>query len=278
MLTNLALTVGLSNPYEDINRGGDGSKNDSSDQTRARLGYVGGTVTRELESMLTCAQDPNIYAALLNLGGQLRSPEDIDSVWQTLLSEEKFNFSRRERKLLDSLTLSSYMNALIDCRKYSDALSAFYNHALPPLAGKGRQGQRSHIDTPRLQFIGLPVYEAAIRAFARVDRHRMCVHVMRTMVNQGIQPSMLSVRYALLPPDNDAQSPSTAQYTRRWTLPLATARDIWGIVLESRQNVWAHGVYDSQISLGPGQTKQRPVIVNDIAAQLIRIAAYARNI
>ncbi|KAJ2609063.1 hypothetical protein H4S08_004207 [Coemansia sp. RSA 1365] len=278
ILTNLALTVGLSNPYADTNKEVSDVKNDSSDQARASLGYVGSTVTRELESMLTRAHDPNIYAALLNLGGQLRSPDDIHNVWQTLVSEVKFNIARRGKPLLESLTLSSYMNALIDCQQYNEALSAFYNHALPPLAGNEYQRQRGRIETPRLQSVGLPVYEAAIRAFARVDRHRMCVHVMRTMVNQGIMPTMLSVRYALLPPDNGVQSSSTAQYTRRWTLPLATARDIWSIVLESRQSVWARGLYESHTSARLGQAEQRPVIVNDIAAQLIRIAAYARNI
>ncbi|KAJ1861145.1 hypothetical protein LPJ78_005505 [Coemansia sp. RSA 989] len=47
---------------------------------------------------------------------------------------------------------------------------------------------------------------------------------------------------------------------------------IWDIVIESRRRGWARG------QSSPTSANSLPVIVNDIAAQLIRIAAYARNI
>ncbi|KAJ2316548.1 hypothetical protein IWW52_003594, partial [Coemansia sp. RSA 2704] len=270
ILTNLALTVGLSNTFAQP----DHAQGGRDDRVLARLSAVNSTVARELESMLTRAHDPHTYAALLNLSSKSGSLDDIRAVWASLISEVRFARITPTQPLLTSLTLSAYMNALIACRRYEEAISAFYVHVTPDTAIKG-SFKRPDIAAPKLLSADHSVYNAALQAFARADRHRACVHVLRQMVGSGIQPSALAIRYSLLPPDYDAQKSRSLRYTRRWSLPLATARDIWQVVINSRQREWARG------ARGPpthAPDDRLPVIVNDIAAQLIRIAAYARNV
>ncbi|KAJ1932335.1 hypothetical protein GGF37_007091, partial [Kickxella alabastrina] len=83
------------------------------------------------------------------------------------------------------------------------------------------------------------------------------------MAALGVAPTALAVRHALLPPAR-----SQPRYTRAWSLPLAVARDLWDAVAASRRAVWMQ-------QREPGA---QPVVVNDIAAQLIRVAAVARNV
>ncbi|KAJ2401325.1 hypothetical protein GGI23_001467 [Coemansia sp. RSA 2559] len=108
----------------------------------------------------------------------------------------------------------------------------------------------------------------------------MCPVVISRMIGSGIQPTVLSLRHSLLPPDwkrsSNAEQPG---FTRPWTLSLATAREIWSLVLPTRQQIWArrefHGDFDSGEDVLEGEL---PVITNDVSAQLIRIAAHARNV
>ncbi|KAJ2777180.1 hypothetical protein H4R18_005284 [Coemansia javaensis] len=263
ILTNLALTVGLANRHADPAHMRDGR----DERVRAKLAEVGGKVTAELESMLARSRDPNVYAALLNLGGRAGDLDAVHAVWRALMSEAQ---SGHARPLLTPLTLAAFMNALADCRRYRSAIAAFHAHAAARLTG-GRETKAAPAPaTPQLQCIDRPVYEAAIRAFARADQHRMCARMLRIMVASGIPLSALSVRHALLPPDPSASGADAQRYTRRWSLPIAVAREIWAVVAEARK---------ADRDRGPAAPAdaQRPVIVNDVAAQLIRVAAYARN-
>ncbi|KAJ2667756.1 hypothetical protein IWW42_005708 [Coemansia sp. RSA 1085] len=263
MLTSLALTVGLSNNFASSDQG----QNKPDERVLDRIRAVDSKVARELEAMLTHTHDPHTFAALLNLGGKSGALDDIRAVWSTLISKAKF--SESTQSFLTSLTLAAYMNALIDCKQYEDAISAFHTHALPLRSSITPKG-RAHVAQPRLKTIDKSVYDAALRAFALADRHRMCVQIMSRMVNSGNPPNALSIRYSLLPPEREKLHAS--RYTRRWSLPLHVARSIWDIVIESRRRGWARG------QSSPTSANSLPVIVNDIAAQLIRIAAYARNI
>ncbi|KAJ2438184.1 hypothetical protein GGF42_008380, partial [Coemansia sp. RSA 2424] len=275
ILTNVVLTVGLNNPHAGEPAQSTDSMDDqaqsvdtaqSTDSIRSAIASIGGSVARELEQLLTRAHDPNIYATLLNVGARTGSYSDIQEVWQTLLAEAP----HAPDALLTSLTLAAYMNALNACKMYEAAVEAFYAHAMP--APSGNEGRRDgSVSTLRLRALDRPVYEAALMAFARTDRHRMCATVIRAMISKGVAPSVLALRYTLLPPDQSAlaRRPSASQYTRRWSLPLATARSVWSLVSDARRAVWAHGA-------GAASGHEQPVIVNDIAAQLIRIAAYAR--
>ncbi|KAJ2319281.1 hypothetical protein H4S02_009571, partial [Coemansia sp. RSA 2611] len=83
ILTNLALTVGLSNTFAQP----DHAQGGRDDRVLARLSAVNSTVARELESMLTRAHDPHTYAALLNLSSKSGSLDDIRAVWASLISE-----------------------------------------------------------------------------------------------------------------------------------------------------------------------------------------------
>ncbi|KAJ1732873.1 hypothetical protein LPJ61_001833 [Coemansia biformis] len=274
ILTNLALTVGLGNRYADPTH----VRNGHDERIRAKLRDVGGEIASQLESMLSRARDPNVYVALLNLGGKSGALDDVLAVWQSLVTEAQFAHAAGAQQLMTSLTLAAYMNALIGCKQYREAISAFQTHALLlPAVGQHAKA-RLDVSKPRVQTVERPVYDAAIRAFARADQHRMCVRVLRTMVDKGIQPTALSVRYALLPPDFDALKRTTQRYTRRWTLPIATARDIWAMLLDSRQKEWARGPLPEPVNVAALPDPRLPVIVNDIASQFIRIAAYARNI
>ncbi|KAJ2740999.1 hypothetical protein GGI20_005490 [Coemansia sp. BCRC 34301] len=257
ILTNVVLTIGLNNPYA------------SSDSVHATVSSIGGSVARELEQLLARAQDPNIYATLLNVGARAGSYSDIQEVWQTLLVEA----AHAPDALLTNLTLAAYLNALNTCKMYEAAVIAFYTYAVP--ATTGVAGSES---TLRLKDLDRPVYEAALVGFARTDRHRMCVAVIRTMISKGIQPSVLALRYTLLPPNQSAlaRRSSGSQYTRRWSLPLAIARSVWSLVVDARRAVWARSSGYVSVFAGATTLQELPVIVNDIAAQLIRIAAYAR--
>ncbi|KAJ2847562.1 hypothetical protein IWW36_003797 [Coemansia brasiliensis] len=267
MLTNLALTVGLGNRF--LNNGHGQNKPD--ERVLDRIRAIDSKFARELEAMLTHTHDPHTFAALLNLGGKSGAFDDIQAVWSALISETNFSRIESTQPLLTSLTLAAYMNALIDCKQYKDAISAFYTHALPLRSSTMPTGRRSFVAHPRLKTIDKSVYDAALRAFALADNHRMCIQIMRRMVNSGNPPSALSIRYSLLPPDSERESLHISRYTRRWSLPLHVARCIWNIAIESRRREWARG------KPGPISANTLPVIVNDIAAQFIRIAAYARN-
>ncbi|KAJ2821851.1 hypothetical protein FBU31_004773, partial [Coemansia sp. 'formosensis'] len=257
ILTNMILTVGLNNPY---------ALSDATNPLRARILDIGGSVAQELEQILAQAQDPNIYATLLNVGARTTNYDVIKDIWQTLLAES----SQTHRQLLTCLTLSAYMNALIACKMYDGAIAAFYAHATP----SDESGTPSSL---KLQALDRSVYEAALMAFARTDRHRMCTSLIRAMISKGIQPSVLALRYTLLPPDHTAKR-SSSTYTRRWSLPLAIARSVWSLVVEARRSVWADSPGPDSVYADASSQQEQPVIVNDIAAQLIRIAAYARNV
>ncbi|KAJ2895012.1 hypothetical protein IWW38_002415, partial [Coemansia aciculifera] len=257
ILTNVVLTIGLSNPYA------------ASDSAHATVASIGGSVAQELEQLLARAQDPNVYATLLNVAARAASYDDIQEVWQTLLAEA----AHARGALLTNLTLAAYMNALSACKMFEEAVAAFYTHAVP--ASSASAGAESVL---RLKTLDRPVFEAALLAFARTDRHRMCTTVIRTMISKGISPSVLALRYALLPPDQSAlaRRSSVSQYTRRWSLPLATARSVWSLVADARREVWARSSSAESVFDDARAQQELPVIVNDVAAQLIRIAAYAR--
>ncbi|KAJ1800132.1 hypothetical protein LPJ59_001320 [Coemansia sp. RSA 2399] len=108
----------------------------------------------------------------------------------------------------------------------------------------------------------------------------MCPVVISRMIGSGIQPTVLSLRNSLLPPDWK-HSPSAEQpgSTRSWVLPVATASEIWSLVLPTRQQIWArrefHGDSDGSEDVLEGEL---PVITNDVSMQLIRIATHARNV
>ncbi|KAJ2441003.1 hypothetical protein IWW46_003710, partial [Coemansia sp. RSA 2440] len=270
ILTNLALTIGLNNTFADTSCAQGGQ----DERVLARLRDVDSTVARELEAMLSRSHDPHTYAVLLNLGGRSGAVDDVRAVWSSLINEMKFSWTVAKQPLLNSLTFSAYMNALISCKRYNEATTAFYTH-VTPMSTSSTQLGRPGIDTPILIGADQSVYNASLQAFARADRHRMCVHILRRMVNSGIQPSALSVRNSMLPPDIDAQKDKPARYTRRWSLPLMIARNMWSVIIESRQREWARN--PSGLT-GHLFGEQLPVIVNDVAAQLIRTAAYARNV
>lgn len=257
-LTNIILTIGLPNPY---------AQNNIDERLHNKIQHIGGRIARELEAALASGRDPNIYAALFNVSGKEGSIDDIQALWKKLLAESE---GQEHNSSLNCLTLASYMNALIRCKRYDRAMSAFYDHALlAPAYYSSFQSSMPKIDKPDLS-----VYEASLMAFARADRHPMCATVVRRMIQNGVSPSALTLRYSLLPPDYSALSQNAQAlhntYTRRWSLPLSLAREIWDMVIETRHGVW------SQQS-GPQSPEEKPVIVNDIAAQFIRIAAYARN-
>ncbi|KAJ2343677.1 hypothetical protein GGF43_005643, partial [Coemansia sp. RSA 2618] len=167
ILTNLALTVGLNNTFADSIHVQ--SRRDS--RVLHRLKDVDSTVARELEAMLTRTHDPHTYAALLNLGGKSGAVEDVRAVWSTLIYETQFPRGVLAQPLLTSLTLSAYMNALIDCKRYNEAISAFHAHITPKPDSSTQLG-RLFIDTPRLVDADRSVYDAALKAFACADRHR----------------------------------------------------------------------------------------------------------
>ncbi|KAJ2412805.1 hypothetical protein GGI10_003463 [Coemansia sp. RSA 2530] len=267
ILTNMILTVGLNNPYAHS----DDMHSDSESSMRAKISSIGGSVAQELEQILARARDPNIYATLLNISARTSNYGEIQEIWQTLLAESA---QTPHQPLLTCLTLSAYMNALNDCKMYDAAIAAFYAHATP--APFGESGAPS---SPRLLALDRSVYEAALMAFARTDRHRMCASLIRTMTSKGIQPSVLALRYTLLPPDPTALSKRlNSTYTRRWSLPLAIARSVWSMVVEARRSVWMQGTDPNSVYADSSAQQEQPVIVNDIAAQLIRIAAYARHV
>ncbi|KAJ2108206.1 hypothetical protein GGI03_000656 [Coemansia sp. RSA 2337] len=269
ILTNMILTVGLNNPYAL-----DATRSDNESSVQAKILAIGGSVAQELEQILSRARDPNIYATLLNIAARTANHGEVQEIWQTLLAESAQTHHMPPQQLLTCLTLSAYMNALNACKMYDSAIAAFYAHAMPaPSEESGAPGG------PRLQALDRSVYEAALMAFARTDRHRMCVSLIRTMISKGIQPSVLALRYTLLPPDHTvlAKRPSST-YTRRWSLPLAIARSVWSLIVEARRSAWMHSPGPSSVYADASVQQEQPVIVNDIAAQLIRIAAYARNV
>ncbi|KAJ2881824.1 hypothetical protein H4R27_003838 [Coemansia aciculifera] len=267
ILTNMILTVGLSNPYALS----EATHSDNDSSMHAKILSIGGSVAQELEQILSRARDPNIYATLLNVASRTANYGEIQEIWQTLLAESA---QAHPQQLLTCLTLAAYMNALNACKMYDAAIAAFYAHAMP--ASSNESGSPHSL---RLQALDRSVYEAALMAFARTDRHRMCVSLVRTMISKGIQPSVLALRYTLLPPDHTvlAKRPSST-YTRRWSLPLAIARSVWSLVVEARRSAWMHSPGPSSVYADASAQQEQPVIVNDIAAQLIRIAAYARNV
>ncbi|KAJ1719800.1 hypothetical protein LPJ53_005494 [Coemansia erecta] len=266
MLTNIILTAGLG-------RGGAGSSSsDSSGDPRMaqKLAQVSQGTAAELEGLMVKARDPDVYAALLNVSGKAGASDEVSALWKTLVSEAQLADSNAP-PVLTSRTLAAYMNALIGCRAYDDAITAFYDHALPqqpqPFAKSGLSSARTAPTLPRLRTVELPVYEAAIHASARADRHHMCPQLVRAMVASGVQPSVLALRYSLLPPDSGERRRARAsRSTRSWSLPLAIARQLWDAVLAVRREAWMRE-----------RTDNRPVIVNDIAAQLVRVAACARD-
>ncbi|KAJ1812807.1 hypothetical protein LPJ75_003464, partial [Coemansia sp. RSA 2598] len=264
ILTNILLTIGLGL--------GPGQRRAGIADARMsqKLAQTNEETARELEGLVNKARDPDAYAALLNVGAKTRNYSEIRALWKTLVLETRLS-DRDALPVLTSRTLAAYMNALISCRAYEEAIAAFYDH-IPsqpqPLAGAMARSARVAPALPRLEVVGLPVYEAATHAFARAGRHRMCPLLLRTMVSHGVPPSALFLRYSLLPPDSSAATRNhAAHYTRSWTLPLSTARDLWSTVIAARRDAWMNERRDS-----------RPVIVNDIATQLIRVAAYARNV
>ncbi|KAI8318429.1 hypothetical protein GQ54DRAFT_307014 [Martensiomyces pterosporus] len=290
VLTNVMLTLALENPYGANNQAEDGSRGQCD-----KVSSVGGSIARELEAMLVRARDPNIYAALFNTNGRARSLDDVKSIWQTLETESQFTHDDSAQPLLSSLTLAAYMHALINCKAYDDAIAAFYKYAAPTQPSKDTQpGSRGHLASVTLKNVDRSVYEASIRAFALADRHRMCPQVIRKMINSGIEPSVFALRYMLLAPDQAySKRKHQHKYTRRWSLPLAVAREAWDMILGIRREKWMNGplLRDEPHSIDAGMSGsaklgkrshssagELPVIVNDIAAQYIRIAAYARSV
>ncbi|KAJ2710486.1 hypothetical protein H4R19_003722 [Coemansia spiralis] len=272
VLTNLALTVGLSNQHADPARVHDGQ----DERIRSKLQAMGGDVARQLEAMLTQAHNPNVYVALMNLGGSAGAVDDVHAVWQALVSEAQISQAAADgTPLMTSLTLAAYMNALIACKQYHEAISAFFAHAYPALPGDGQRGARVDGSKPHVPNVGRPVYDAAIRAFARAGQHQMCERLVRSMINGGVPPTALTVRYTLLHPDPAVSDGGLQQNGRRWALPLSIAREIWAMVLNCRQMEWARGPLPEPVDVTALQEDQLPVIANDIAAQFIRIAAYA---
>ncbi|KAJ2856112.1 hypothetical protein J3B02_001790 [Coemansia erecta] len=261
ILTNVLLTIGLGQESADI----------SADNRMAqKLAQISEETGKELEGLMSQARDPDVYAALLNVGAKARNHSEIRALWQTLVLETRLS-SQELPPVLTSRTLAAYINALVSCRAYEDAIAAFYDH-IPSqpqsFSQKSSLRTRSAPALPRLEVVGLSVYEAAAHAFARAGRHRMCLHLVQTMINRGIAPSALFLRYSLLPPDSSMVTKAhAARYTRPWTLPLSIARDMWSAVIAVRRNAWMYARKDNS-----------PVIVNDIAAQMIRVAAYARNV
>ncbi|KAJ2228036.1 hypothetical protein IWW45_006774, partial [Coemansia sp. RSA 485] len=260
ILTNVLLTIGLGRECADV----------SDPRMAQKLAQTNEETSKELESLVSKARDPNVYAALLNINAKTRNYSDIRALWQTLVLETRLS-SQDAPPVLTPRTLAAYMNALISCRAYEDAITAFYDHASTQpqsFSDKPSLHMRSAPAPPRLKAVDLSVYEAAAHAFARAGRHRMCPRLIQTLINNRIRPSALIIRYSLLSPDNTVPTKNrSVRYTRPWTLPLSIARDIWNSVIAVRQNAWIYERKDSQ-----------PVIVNDIAAQLIRVAAYARNV
>ncbi|KAJ1935286.1 hypothetical protein EC988_008531 [Linderina pennispora] len=117
VLTNIILTIGLKNHAQSHKSDG------YPDRMQRKLESIGGQVRDELESMAMRGRDPNIYAALLNLSSQSANIHDAEAVWQTLETELRFSQGGSRQPLLNSLTLSAYMHALISCREYEKAIS-----------------------------------------------------------------------------------------------------------------------------------------------------------
>ncbi|KAJ1864101.1 hypothetical protein LPJ73_000355 [Coemansia sp. RSA 2703] len=266
MLTNIILIAGLNQYSADSS---DSSKRDP--RMSQKLAQISQDTAAELEDLMIKARDPDVYAALLNVSGKTGNTSEVNALWKTLVTETQLADSSAPH-VLTSRTLAAYMNALISCRAYDDALSAFYEYALPqqkqPFTKNGSPSTRTIPTRPFLRTVELPVYEAAIHASARADRHQVCPRLVRAMVASGIQPSVLTLRYSLLPPDSgETRKPRASRFTRAWSLPLTIARELWDVVIAVRRDVWMREPTDN-----------RPVIVNDIAAQLIRVAARARDV
>ncbi|KAJ2778854.1 hypothetical protein GGI15_004053 [Coemansia interrupta] len=262
MLTNIILTAGL-------NR----SSSRGDPRMAQKLAQISQSTAAELEDLMVRARDPDVYAALLNVSGKAGAPDEVNALWKTLVNESQLTASNAP-PVLTSRTLAAYMNALISCRAYDAAITAFYDYALPqqqhqqPFAGNEQTNTRTAPTQPYLRTVELPVYEAAIHASARADRHHMCPQLVRAMVAGGIQPSVLTLRYSLLPPDtSEWRRACASRFTRSWSLSLTIARELWDAVLATRRDAWMRERADN-----------RPVIVNDIAAQLIRVAACARDV
>ncbi|KAJ2766411.1 hypothetical protein IWQ57_004372, partial [Coemansia nantahalensis] len=162
ILTNIALTVGLSNRYAKPAHVHDGQ----DERTLSKLRDIGGEVAQQLESMLARARNPNVYVALLNLGGSSGALEDVHAVWQTLVMEAQFSQDASAPPLMTSLTLAAYMNALMRCKKYHEAISAFRIHASPTPTSERRERARADVSKPQVREVGRPVYDAAIQAYA----------------------------------------------------------------------------------------------------------------
>ncbi|KAJ2718833.1 hypothetical protein GGI07_005564 [Coemansia sp. Benny D115] len=254
MLTNILLTIALARSSVD-------------GRLAQKLLVVSGAAARELEAMLVSMRDSDAYTALLNISGRAGNSSEVRGLWQTLLAEERVTDSTAP-PVLTSRTLAAYINALGECRAYSDAIAAFYEYALPLSAGSPGRAVRVAPPPPRLAKVELPVFEAGVRMLAHADRHNAIPHVVRAMIARGLAPSALVLRYMLLAPDQSTTTQARLQrYTRPWSLPLGIAREVWGMTLAQRRSVW----------MTPHRSGL-PVIVNDIAAQLIRIAAYARDV
>ncbi|KAJ2085506.1 hypothetical protein IW138_006289 [Coemansia sp. RSA 986] len=282
ILTNLMLTIGYSRQGQNSAANCDDEKCISGENQK--LTTVFRLISQKLESILVQTHNPQIYAALIGIAGRARQLEAVQYFWRTLIDEARLpraEYGKERPHLLNSLTLGSYLSALINCKRYNDAVVAFLEYAFYKKTDHSHKAHmRSISSSLKLQSINRDVYETSLKAFALANQHKMCPVVINRMIDSGIQPSVLSLRHSLLSPDW-RNSPSAEQpgFTHAWTLSLAIAREIWSLVLPTRQHIWArkelHGNLGASREMLEGEL---PVITNDVSSQLIRIAARARDI
>ncbi|KAJ2656449.1 hypothetical protein IWW48_005011 [Coemansia sp. RSA 1200] len=288
ILTNIVLTIGFGSQSQSE---GTGDNRETPDERQNRAAVLS-QIMQRLESILVQAHNPQIYAALISIAGRARRVEEVQYFWRTLTTEARLPRVGRQKgaqnqnqnqnqNLVNSLTLASYMGALISCRQHSKAVAVFFEHAF------SRGGDSTHralfrpaSSSLKVASINRDVYETSLKAFALADQHTMCPVVISRMIAGGMQPTVLSLRHSLLPPA--AKTPSRsgmAGFRRSWTLPFDTASDIWALVLPTRQRTWARKRL-FRGALGSGDEMpddDLPVITNDVSSQLIRVAAAARN-
>ncbi|KAJ2618823.1 hypothetical protein GGI26_006324 [Coemansia sp. RSA 1358] len=284
MLTNLMLTIGFDDSELAANAV-DATEIEERSRERKQKSAVSNLVSQRLESILVRAHNPNIYAALISIAGRTKKADEVQALWKTLIAEAQLpraGSSGQHRQILSSLTLAAYMNALINCKSYDAAISAFLEYKFSNRSddAKAEMHRKYRSPLPSLLDINRDVYETSLKAFALANKHRMCPIVISQMINSGIQPSVLTLRYSLLPPEfTDISNAQSQDYTRPWSLSLVTARKIWDLVLPARQQVWTHRSPYMYLKSGRRiPESELPVITSDVAAQLIRIAAYAHHV
>ncbi|KAJ2521192.1 hypothetical protein GGI11_002082, partial [Coemansia sp. RSA 2049] len=285
ILTNIMLTIGFGSKSQSQSEG-TGDNRETPDERQNRTAVLS-QIMQRLESILVQAHNPQIYAALISIAGRARRVDEVQYFWRTLTTEARLPRVGRKKgaqnqnqnqNLVNSLTLASYMGALISCRQHSKAVTAFFEHAF------SRGGDLTHralfrpaSSSLKVVSINRDVYETSLKAFALADQHTMCPVVISRMVAGGMQPTVLSLRHSLLPPA--VKTSLRSGFGRSWTLAFDTASDIWALVLPTRQRAWARKRL-FRGALGSGDEMpddDLPVITNDISSQLIRVAAAARN-